>query len=109
MARRRFFRRWRKLSAGAGAPGDRGEAGPLTAATGAPGASQGRSPAEMEHPEFARFDLTSLRTGVMAGLACPIELMRHVVERMHMPEITIVYEFENEWHKILERIPEAAK
>jgi fatty-acyl-CoA synthase len=47
--------------------------------------------AEMEHPEFARFDLTSLRTGVMAGSACPIELMRHVVERMHMPEITIVY------------------
>jgi len=47
--------------------------------------------AEMEHPEFARFDLTSLRTGVMAGSACPIELMRRVVERMHMPEITIVY------------------
>ena len=47
--------------------------------------------AEMEHPEFERFDLTSLRTGVMAGSACPIELMRHVVERMHMPEITIVY------------------
>jgi fatty-acyl-CoA synthase len=47
--------------------------------------------AEMEHPEFARFDLTSLRTGVMAGSACPIELMRHVVGRMHMPEITIVY------------------
>ena len=47
--------------------------------------------AEMEHPEFDRFDLTSLRTGVMAGSACPIELMRRVVERMHMPEITIVY------------------
>jgi fatty-acyl-CoA synthase len=47
--------------------------------------------AEMEHPEFARFDLTSLRTGVMAGSACPIELMRRVVERMHCPEITIVY------------------
>jgi fatty-acyl-CoA synthase len=47
--------------------------------------------AEMEHPEFARFDLTSLRTGVMAGSACPIELMRHVVERMHCPEMTIVY------------------
>ncbi len=47
--------------------------------------------AEIEHPEFARFDLTSLRTGVMAGAPCPIEVMRRVVERMHMPEITIVY------------------
>jgi fatty-acyl-CoA synthase len=47
--------------------------------------------AEMEHPEFARWDLTSLRTGVMAGSPCPIEIMRRVVERMHMPEITIVY------------------
>jgi fatty-acyl-CoA synthase len=47
--------------------------------------------AEMEHPEFARYDLTSLRTGVMAGSPCPIEIMRRVVERMHMPEITIVY------------------
>ena len=46
---------------------------------------------ELEHPEFARFDLTSLRTGVMAGAPCPIEVMRHVVERMHIPEITIVY------------------
>jgi fatty-acyl-CoA synthase len=46
---------------------------------------------EMEHPEFARFDLTSLRTGVMAGAPCPIEVMRQVVNRMHMPEITIVY------------------
>ncbi len=47
--------------------------------------------AEMEHAEFARFDLTSLRTGVMAGSPCPIEVMRRVVERMHCPEITIVY------------------
>ncbi len=47
--------------------------------------------AELEHPEFARFDLTSLRTGVMAGAPCPIEIMRRVVERMHCPEITIVY------------------
>jgi fatty-acyl-CoA synthase len=46
---------------------------------------------ELEHPEFARFDLTSLRTGVMAGAPCPIEVMRRVVERMHIPEITIVY------------------
>ncbi|HTX37433.1 MAG TPA: AMP-binding protein [Bryobacteraceae bacterium] len=47
--------------------------------------------AELEHPEFARFDLTSLRTGVMAGAPCPIEVMRRVVERMHCSEITIVY------------------
>jgi len=47
--------------------------------------------AELEHPEFARFDLTSLRTGVMAGAPCPIEIMRRVVERMHCREITIVY------------------
>jgi fatty-acyl-CoA synthase len=47
--------------------------------------------AELEHPEFAHFDLTSLRTGVMAGAPCPIEVMRRVVERMHCPEITIVY------------------
>ena len=47
--------------------------------------------AELEHPEFGRFDLTSLRTGVMAGAPCPIEVMRRVVERMHCAEITIVY------------------
>jgi fatty-acyl-CoA synthase len=47
--------------------------------------------AELEHPEFARFDLASLRTGVMAGSPCPIEVMRRVVERMHMREITICY------------------
>jgi fatty-acyl-CoA synthase len=47
--------------------------------------------AELTHPEFDRFDLTSLRTGVMAGSPCPIEIMRRVVERMHIPELTIVY------------------
>jgi fatty-acyl-CoA synthase len=47
--------------------------------------------AELEHPEFARFDLTSLRTGVMAGSPCPIEIMRRVVTDMHVPELTIVY------------------
>jgi fatty-acyl-CoA synthase len=47
--------------------------------------------AQLTHPEFDRFDLTSLRTGVMAGSACPIEIMRRVVERMHIPELTIVY------------------
>jgi fatty-acyl-CoA synthase len=47
--------------------------------------------AMLEHPEFARFDLTSLRTGMMAGAPCPIEVMKRVVERMHMSEITIGY------------------
>ena len=47
--------------------------------------------AELDHPEFARFDLTSLRTGIMAGSPCPIAVMRRVVERMHMGELTIAY------------------
>ncbi len=47
--------------------------------------------AQLTHPDFDRFDLTSLRTGVMAGAPCPIEVMRRVVERMHIPELTIVY------------------
>jgi fatty-acyl-CoA synthase len=47
--------------------------------------------AELEHPEFERFDLSSLRTGVMAGAPCPIEVMKKVVARMHMREVTICY------------------
>jgi fatty-acyl-CoA synthase len=47
--------------------------------------------AELDHPEFARFDLRSLRTGIMAGAPCPIEVMRRVVERMNMREVTIAY------------------
>jgi fatty-acyl-CoA synthase len=47
--------------------------------------------AELEHPEFDRFDLTSLRTGVMAGAPCPIEIMRRVADRMHCREMTIAY------------------
>ena len=47
--------------------------------------------AELEHPEFGRFDLSSLRTGIMAGSPCPIEVMRRAVERMHLREITICY------------------
>ncbi len=47
--------------------------------------------AQLTHPEFEHFDLTSLRTGVMAGAPCPIETMRNVVERMHIPELTIIY------------------
>ena len=47
--------------------------------------------AELEHPEFKRFHLTSLRTGVMAGAPCPIELMKRVNSEMNMSEITIGY------------------
>ena len=47
--------------------------------------------AELDHPEFDRFDLSSLRTGVMAGSPCPIAVMRRVVERMHLTGLTICY------------------
>jgi fatty-acyl-CoA synthase len=47
--------------------------------------------AELDHPEFARFDLTSLRTGIMAGAPCPIEVMKRVADRMNMREVTICY------------------
>ena len=47
--------------------------------------------AMLDHPEFGRFDLTSLRTGVMAGSPCPIEVMKRCVSDMHMPEVTICY------------------
>jgi len=47
--------------------------------------------AELEHPDFARYDLASLRTGVMAGALCPEALMRRVMAEMHMKEVTIAY------------------
>ncbi len=47
--------------------------------------------AELRHPEFSRFDLTSLRTGVMAGAPCPIEVMKQVVADMHCSEMIIGY------------------
>jgi fatty-acyl-CoA synthase len=47
--------------------------------------------AELEHPRFREFDLSSLRTGIMAGAPCPIEVMRRAVSDMHMREITICY------------------
>jgi fatty-acyl-CoA synthase len=47
--------------------------------------------AELEHPRFAEFDLSSLRTGIMAGSPCPISVMRRVIDEMHMPEVTICY------------------
>ncbi|CAN7473341.1 AMP-binding protein [Phyllobacterium sp. LjRoot231] len=47
--------------------------------------------AELGHPEFERFDLSSLRTGCMAGSPCPIEIMKQVIDRMHMRDVTIAY------------------
>lgn len=47
--------------------------------------------AELQHPNFDTFDLTSLRTGIMAGASCPIEVMKKVMEKMHAKEITICY------------------
>ena len=47
--------------------------------------------AELAHPRFGDFDLSTLRTGIMAGSPCPIEVMKHVVDKMHMSEVTIAY------------------
>jgi fatty-acyl-CoA synthase len=47
--------------------------------------------AELDHPDFARFDLNSLRTGMMAGAPCPIEVMRRCIKDMHLTEMTIGY------------------
>ncbi len=47
--------------------------------------------AELEHPRFAHFDLRTLRTGIMAGAPCPIEIMKRVVGEMHCRELTIAY------------------
>ena len=47
--------------------------------------------AELDHPRFAEFDLSTLRTGIMAGSPCPIEVMKRVVSDMNLSEITIAY------------------
>jgi len=47
--------------------------------------------AELDHPEFSRFNLKSLRTGIMAGAPCPIEVMKRVNNEMNMGEVTIAY------------------
>lgn len=47
--------------------------------------------AELDHPEFSRFNLKKLRTGIMAGSPCPIEIMKRVVREMNLREITIAY------------------
>lgn len=47
--------------------------------------------AQLDHPEFSRFDFSHLRTGIMAGAPCPIEVMKRVIADMHMTEVTIAY------------------
>lgn len=47
--------------------------------------------AMLDHPQFAGFDLSSLRTGIMAGSPCPIEVMKRVISQMHMSQVTIAY------------------
>lgn len=47
--------------------------------------------AELEHPNFDKFDLRHLRTGIMAGSNCPIEVMKKVIDKMHMKDVTICY------------------
>src|SRR5205807_8621292 len=47
--------------------------------------------AEIEHPEFPRYDVSSLHTEIMAGAPCPIEVMKRVVTDMHCAQLTIAY------------------
>jgi fatty-acyl-CoA synthase len=47
--------------------------------------------AELDHPDFARTNFSTLRTGIMAGSPCPVEVMKRVQKEMHMPEVTICY------------------
>jgi fatty-acyl-CoA synthase len=47
--------------------------------------------AELNHPDFARYDLSTLRTGIMAGSPCPVEVMKQVQALMHMSEVAIAY------------------
>ncbi|MEC9345977.1 MAG: AMP-binding protein [Pseudomonadota bacterium] len=47
--------------------------------------------AQLQHPDFRSFDLSSLRTGIMAGAPCPVEVMKRVNTEMHMSEVTIAY------------------
>ena len=47
--------------------------------------------AQLQHPDFAGYDLSSLRTGIMAGSPCPVEVMKQTIDRMHMEDVTICY------------------
>jgi acyl-CoA synthetase (AMP-forming)/AMP-acid ligase II len=86
-----------KVACGAFDPGPKGATfGPLTncpysAYAANPAASASATTRQRAHPEFASYDLTSLRTGIMAGAPCPIEIMKRVIRDMHMEQITIAY------------------
>ena len=60
--------------------------------------------AELDHPEFDRFDLSSLRTGIMAGSPCPIEVMRRAVERMNLREITICLRHDGNQPRVIPKL-----
>jgi len=47
--------------------------------------------AVLQHPDFGKYDVSSLRTGIMAGSPCPTEVMKRVVDQLHMREVTIAY------------------
>ena len=47
--------------------------------------------AVLDHPDFAKYDISSLRTGIMAGSPCPTEVMKRVIDQMHMGQVTIAY------------------
>lgn len=47
--------------------------------------------AELDHPQFGQFDFSHLRTGIMAGAPCPVEVMKKVIDKMHMEQILIAY------------------
>ena len=47
--------------------------------------------AELDHPDFSKYDMSSLRTGIMAGAPCPVEVMKRVVTEMHCSQMTIAY------------------
>jgi fatty-acyl-CoA synthase len=47
--------------------------------------------AELTHPDFLHFDLSSMRTGCMAGSPCPVDVMKQVISKMHMKDVTIAY------------------
>ena len=47
--------------------------------------------AQLNHPDFAKYDFSSLHGGIMAGAPCPVEIMKRVMTEMHCPELTIVY------------------
>ncbi|GAB3817294.1 AMP-binding protein [Pontibacter rugosus] len=63
--------------------------------------------AELDHPEFSKYDFSSLRTGVMAGANCPIETMKKVQQKMNMQEVTVCYGMTETSPVSLQSLPDA--